>query len=72
VKELEDNDVECSKMGGEQMFTMKSEVVGRSSVVSDDLVQNVDQKLVKDGSPQFQNIRVNFHKFQALFSARLS
>jgi oligoribonuclease (3'-5' exoribonuclease) len=27
------------------MFTMKSEVVGRSSVVSDDLVQSVDQKI---------------------------
>jgi hypothetical protein len=30
---------------GEQMFTMKSEVVGRPSVVSDDLIQNVDQKI---------------------------
>jgi hypothetical protein len=39
----EDNDVECSKMG-EEIFTMKSEVVGRPSVVSDDLVQRVDQK----------------------------
>jgi hypothetical protein len=27
------------------MFTMKSEVVGRSSVVSDDLVQSVDQEI---------------------------
>jgi hypothetical protein len=27
------------------MFTMKSEVVGRPSVVSDDLVQSVDQKI---------------------------
>jgi hypothetical protein len=34
----------CSKMG-EQMFTMKSEVVGRPSVVSDDLVQSVDKSL---------------------------
>jgi hypothetical protein len=29
----------------EQMFTMKSEVVGRPSVVSDDLVESVDQKI---------------------------
>jgi hypothetical protein len=30
-------------MASEQMFTMKSEVVGRPSVVTGDLVQNVDQ-----------------------------
>jgi hypothetical protein len=30
---------------GKQMFTMKSEVVGRPSVVSDDLVQSVDQEI---------------------------
>jgi hypothetical protein len=30
---------------GEQMFTMKSEVVRRPSAVSDDLVQSVDQKI---------------------------
>jgi hypothetical protein len=29
----------------EQMFTMKREVVDRPSVVSDDLVQSVDQKI---------------------------
>jgi hypothetical protein len=29
---------------GEQMFTMKSEVVARPSVVSDDLVESVDKK----------------------------
>jgi hypothetical protein len=57
---------------GEEMFTMKSEVVGRPSVVSDDLVQSVDQKLVKDSAPQFQNFCVNFHKFHTLFSTRLS
>jgi hypothetical protein len=27
---------------------------------------------VKDGTSQFQNFRVNFHKFHALFSMRLS
>jgi hypothetical protein len=36
--------------------------------VSDDLVKSV----VKYGSSQFQNYCVNFHKFQALFSIRLS
>jgi hypothetical protein len=30
---------------GKQMFAMKSEVVGRPSVLSDDLVQIVDQKI---------------------------
>jgi hypothetical protein len=42
------------------------------SVVSDDIVQSVDQKSVKDGASQFRNFRVNFHKFHALFSTRLS
>jgi hypothetical protein len=32
-------------MMGEQMFTMKSEVVSRPSVVSHDLAQSVDQKI---------------------------
>jgi hypothetical protein len=27
---------------------------------------------MKDGASQFQNFCVNFHKFQALFSTRLS
>jgi hypothetical protein len=30
---------------GEQLFTMKSQVVDESSVVSDDLGQSVDQKI---------------------------
>jgi hypothetical protein len=38
--------------------------------MSDDLVQSVDQKSVKDGTSQFQNFRVNFHKFHALFCMR--
>jgi hypothetical protein len=36
------------------MFTMKSEVVGRPSVVSDDLVQRVDQILERNA---FHNFR---------------
>jgi hypothetical protein len=35
---------------------------GRPSVVSDDLVQNVDPKILKYGPSKFQNFRVNFHK----------
>jgi hypothetical protein len=45
---------------------------GRPSVVND-LVQSVDKKkFTKDGVSQFQNFRVDFHKFHALFSTRLS
>jgi hypothetical protein len=57
---------------GEQMLTMKSKVVGKQPVVSDDLVQSVDQKFVKDGVSQFQNFLVNFYNFHALSSTRLS
>jgi hypothetical protein len=32
---------------GENMFTMKSEVVGRPSVASDDFLQSVDQEIRK-------------------------
>jgi hypothetical protein len=45
---------------------------GLPSVVNDDLVRNVDNKFVKDGISQFQNFRVYFHKFHALFPIRLS
>jgi hypothetical protein len=57
---------------GEQMFTMKSEVVGWPSVLSDDPVRSVDKKFEKDGGSQFQNFRLNFHRLQPLFSTRLS
>jgi hypothetical protein len=57
---------------GEQMFTMKSEVVGWSSVVSGDLVQSVDQKLCERRCFTISVLLVNFHKFHALFSMRLS
>jgi hypothetical protein len=40
--------------------------------VSDDLVRSVDQEFVKDGASQFQSFQVNFDKFHALFSTRLS
>jgi hypothetical protein len=38
---------------------------GWLSVVSDNLVQSVDQKYVKDVASQFQNFHVNFYKFYA-------
>jgi hypothetical protein len=40
--------------------------------VSNDIVQSVDQKFVKDGAWQFQSFCMNFHKFHILFSKRLS
>jgi hypothetical protein len=70
VKELQDNDVECSKMG-EQMLTMKNKMVGHLQRVII-LFSAVSKKSVKDGVSQFQNFRVNFHKFHALISTRLS
>jgi hypothetical protein len=54
------------------MFTMKSEVVGRPSVVSHDLVQSVGQNICENDASQLQNFHVNFHKFHPLSSARLS
>jgi hypothetical protein len=41
------------------MFTMKSEVVGGPSVMSDDLEQSVTKKLVKNDASQFQNFSVS-------------
>jgi hypothetical protein len=54
------------------MFMFWSEVVGWPSLVSDDLVRNVDKKFVKDGTLQFQNFCLNFHRFHVLFPLRLS
>jgi hypothetical protein len=46
------------------MFTTKSEVVGRTAVLSGDLVQSDGpKKFLKDGASQFQNFRVNLHRF---------
>jgi hypothetical protein len=53
------------------MLTMKSEVVGRPAVVSDDLVHNVHQKIVKDDVSQFHNFRVNFRKLHATLLCEL-
>jgi hypothetical protein len=50
------------------MFTIKTKVIGQSSVVSDDLVQSIDQNIVNNGASQFQKFHANFHKFNAQFS----
>jgi hypothetical protein len=42
------------------MFTMKSEVVGRPSVVSDDLVRSVDQKICERQSFTISEISCEF------------
>jgi hypothetical protein len=57
---------------GEQIFMMKSEVVSQPSVVSNDLVQSIDKKILKDSTSQFQKFHLNFHNFHTLFSMRLS
>jgi hypothetical protein len=51
------------------MFTMKRDMFGWPSVVSDDLFfKSVEQNICK----RFQNFPVNLHKFNALFFTRLS
>jgi hypothetical protein len=45
---------------------------GRPSVVTDDFVQSINKKFVKDGASHFQNFRVNFHKLHTIFSTGLS
>jgi hypothetical protein len=45
---------------------------GWPSVASDELVQVLTKKFVKDGALQFQNFHVNFPKFYALFFTRLT
>jgi hypothetical protein len=57
---------------GEQMFTMKSEVVSWPSVVSDDLVQSVDQKICERWHFKISELSCNFHKVHAIFSMKLS
>jgi hypothetical protein len=37
-----------------------------------EVLKVLTKKFVKDGASQFQNLLVNFHKFHALFSTRLS
>jgi hypothetical protein len=56
------------RLAGQQMLTMKSEVVGHLLMIVFKLSTN---KFMEDGASQFQNAGVNFHKFHALFSTRL-
>jgi hypothetical protein len=44
---------------------------GQPSVVSDDLVQSVDQKICDRQRLEFWNFCVNFHKFHTLFCTTL-
>jgi hypothetical protein len=53
------------------MFTMHSEVVDHLQWGMI-LFKMLTKIFVKDGDSQFQNVRVIFHKFHALFSTRLS
>jgi hypothetical protein len=52
------------------MFMMMNEMVSQPSVVSDDLVQIVCQKSVKDLTSEFYDFLVNFLKFHTLFSMK--
>jgi transposase len=45
---------------------------GPPSVLSDDLVQSVDQKICERQRFTISKFCMNFHKFHAFFSARLS
>jgi hypothetical protein len=47
---------------------LNEEGSGQPSVV----LKMLTKKFVKDGTSQFQNFHVNFHKFYALFFMRLS
>jgi hypothetical protein len=54
-----------------QSWVTSEHAVGRPSVVSGDLIQCVDQKIVKDGASQFQNFPVDL-KTYTLLSTTLS
>jgi hypothetical protein len=56
----------------EQTNVHDEEQSGQPSVVSDWLVQSVDQKICERRHHNFGNFCVNFHTFGALFSTRLS
>jgi hypothetical protein len=69
MKELQDNGVECSKID-EKMFTLKSEVVGRSPVVSVELVQSVEfscefPQISRTPLYEIIAVRLGYHKFRA-------
>jgi oligoribonuclease (3'-5' exoribonuclease) len=51
----------------EQMFTMKSEVVGRPSIVKDDPVQSVDQKICERRGFKISALSRDFSQISRLF-----
>jgi hypothetical protein len=63
--------LECSKMGG-RTNVCDEKRSGGPAICSERWLKVLINKSVKDGASQFQNFHVNFHKFQALFSKRLS
>jgi hypothetical protein len=65
------NGAEFSKMGG-RTNVHDEERSGRPSVMNDDLAQSVDQKVCERCHFTISKLCVNFHKFHALFSTRLS
>jgi hypothetical protein len=56
----------------EEMFTMKREVVGRRSVVRDDLFQSVDKNICEWERITISELSCEFQKFHALLSRKLS
>jgi hypothetical protein len=61
----------CRMFRDGQTNVHNEERSGRPSVVGDDLVQSVDQKICERHSLQFQNVCVNIYKFHTLFFTRL-
>jgi hypothetical protein len=57
--------------GGRTHVQDEERSVRRPSVASDDVVENSDKKVVKDGASQSQNFHMNFQKFHALLSMTL-
>jgi hypothetical protein len=62
----------CRKFKDGRTNVQYEERNGRPSVVSDDLIQNFKQIICERRYFTIQKSRVNFHKFYALFSTRLS
>jgi hypothetical protein len=62
----------CTMLKDGQANVHDEERSVRPAVMSDDLVQSVDEKFVKEEASQIQNFHVNFHKFCTLLSTRLS
>jgi hypothetical protein len=57
---------------GEQMFTMKNKVAGRKSVVIDDFVQSVDERIYEKWSFRISELFCEFPLFHAFFGFALT